>query len=158
MNVESSDKALLNSLIGWFSYEKAKALKLGRKLSPSEVLIAQHIGCSDIAKIRICFIEEMPRIKNPTLLGFLKNLHFELGDATGLCLGHGIYTLKSAKNDRSILAHELTHTKQFEELRGTKRFLKEHISQFMRYGYRQMPLEKEARKNEKFGKSLSSLH
>ena len=73
------------------------------------------------------------------------------GDALGLCLGYGIFLKKDVKGDSRILAHEITHTLQFERFEGVREFLTAYIQEFLIYGYSAMPLEKEARSNEKLG-------
>lgn len=142
-------ESLIKPLISWFAHHQSVALKLGQPLRNDEIRLAERIGCAEPRRVRIHYCQEMPAVKNPDLIEAFAHYGFHLGDATGLCLGYGIYIDQSQKGDRRIIAHELTHTLQFERFGGTQGFLMEYISQFMAFGYQLMPLEKEARKNER---------
>ncbi|MFM7079754.1 MAG: hypothetical protein ACKOYC_08170 [Bacteroidota bacterium] len=145
---------LLKPMISWFSYHQSVALNNGVKLKQPEKDLALSIGCDRPDKIRIVHCNDMPTVKSQALLAAFTQYEFNLGDATGLCLGYGIFIHRSQKGDGRILAHELTHTLQYERFGGTSGFLNEYISQFLKFGYHQMPLEKEARANEKMGAQL----
>ena len=140
---------LLKPLVSWFAHHQSVALRCGIKLSTSDQKMAEQIGCLDPKRIRVVYCNEMPEVKSKVLRDAFSRYDFSLGDASGLCLGHGIFIHKSQKGDNRILAHEMTHTMQFEQCGGTTRFLSEYISQFLKFGYHKMPFEVEARLNEK---------
>ncbi len=60
---------------------------------------------------------------------------------------YGVNKEKFLENE-DWLCHELQHVKQYER-EGTVKFLCKYIWYWMRYGYYNMPYEKEARANEK---------
>jgi hypothetical protein len=141
----------IGSLVGWFGYHQGIAIKTGKKLTRSQMDLAITIGCNQPDKIRILFVSEMPEVKSQMLRKVMDQAGFNFGDAYGLCLGYGIYILKGGKGDSRVLAHELTHTLQFERLKSARAFLLTYVNQYILFGYKDMPLEKEARTNEKLG-------
>lgn len=145
---------LLKPLVSWFAYHQTVALNTGIKLRNSESQLAELIGCQDPNIVRLVYCNEMPVVKSKALKDAFSQYDFNIGDASGLCLGYGIFIHKSKKGDGRILAHELTHTMQFERFGGIAGFLNEYISQFLKFGYDRMPLEKEARSNENKGSLL----
>jgi hypothetical protein len=141
----------MDSLVGWFNYHQSIAINTGEKLTESQMALAMTLGCIYPENIRILYVEEMPRVKSPLLCQVMDQAGFKIGDAYGLCLGYGIFILKGGKGDNRVLAHEMTHTLQFERLKSTRAFLNAYVQQFLLFGYTAMPMEKEARSNEKFG-------
>ncbi|MFN5223618.1 MAG: hypothetical protein ACK5DJ_05475 [Bacteroidota bacterium] len=141
----------IDSLVKWFAYHQSNALRTGKKLNGREIELAKEIGCQYPDKIRVIYVDEMPKVKSPILIEVMDQDGFNFGDALGLCLGYGIFLKKDGKGDSKILAHEITHTLQFERFEGVREFLTAYIQEFLIYGYSAMPLEKEARSNEKLG-------
>ena len=141
----------IDSLVRWFAYHQSVAIKTGAKLNTPQIELAKAVGCLKPGDIRVLYVDEMPKVKSEILREVMDQAGFGFGDAFGLCLGYGIFIKKDGQGDSRILAHEMTHTLQFERLSGARNFLVAYIEQFLVYGYTSMPLEKEARLNEKLG-------
>lgn len=141
----------IDSLVRWFAFHQSVALKTGTKLNTRQIELAKAIGCLQPGEIRVSYVDEMPKVKSPILREVMDEAGFDFGDAYGLCLGYGIFIKKDGQGDSRILAHEMTHSLQFERLSGARNFLVAYIEQFLAHGYTSMPLEKEARLNEKMG-------
>ena len=56
----------------------------------------------------------------------------------------GIWILEEHRYSKNLLDHELIHWRQYQQ-RGLFGFYSSYFSQFFRYGYDKMPMEKEAR-------------
>ncbi|MFM7823036.1 MAG: hypothetical protein ACKPB3_04585 [Bacteroidota bacterium] len=141
----------IDSLVKWFAYHQSVTLRTGNKLNSRQLELAHAIGCIKPEMVRLLHVDEMPKVKSPILGKVMDQAGFDFGDAHGLCLGYGIFIHNDRKGDARILAHELTHTLQFERFNGARNFLESYVQQFLVYRYQSMPLEKEARMNEKLG-------
>lgn len=63
----------------------------------------------------------------------------------GVCLPpRAIYVLPEHEYNYELLRHEMVHWRQFQEL-GTVRFYTKYIWLLARHGYKNHPMEKEAR-------------
>ena len=144
----------LDSLVKWFAYHQSIALKTGIKLNSRQIELAKAVGCLKPDNIRILYVDDMPKVKSAVLREIMDQAGFNFGDAYGLCLGYGIFIKTDGQGDPRVLAHEMTHTLQFERLNGARNFLEVYVQQFLVYGYTSMPLEKEARLNEKLGTKI----
>ncbi len=63
-----------------------------------------------------------------------------LGDAVFICVGHEM-------NPR-LLRHELRHVYQYEQAGSISAFLPLYLGQIVQFGYRNAPLEQDARAHE----------
>lgn len=62
----------------------------------------------------------------------------------GVTLPWAIYLLPERMDDAALIRHERVHAEQMERM-GVVRFYAAYAWQMMRYGYRDAPLEREAR-------------
>jgi hypothetical protein len=62
----------------------------------------------------------------------------------GLTLGYGIFIRDDCWRSRALIAHELTHTAQYERLGGIEQFLRQYLGECLTVGYLNSPLEQEA--------------
>lgn len=76
--------------------------------------------------------------------GFIR-FFLEKTKFAGICLPpFGIYILDRHISNQSLIKHERVHWAQYERM-GFIRFYLTYIYQVIRYGYRNSPMEKEAR-------------
>lgn len=57
----------------------------------------------------------------------------------------GIFVKKKCESDQKLLKHEIIHWKQYKRM-GLPKFYINYFKQFLIYGYKNMPMEIEARK------------
>lgn len=144
-------KTLLPSLlplaIDWAQSESARILRDGRALDPAELRIARAVGVADPGRIRVLAFTELPWPSNPWLRRAAMQAGL-LGPGTeGLTLGHGIL-LREGSTMPGLLAHECRHCQQFESFGSMPAFLAEYLRQIVEVGYRNAPLEQDARAHE----------
>jgi hypothetical protein len=65
----------------------------------------------------------------------------------GLTLGHAIFICRGHKT-RRLLSHELRHVHQYEQHGSIAGFLPIYLKQVIEVGYRDAPLERDAREHE----------
>ena len=109
--------------------------------------LATHVGIAKPGLVRIQYVSEIPLPKDPLLL--------EVADATGLIgqntagitLGYGIFIVERHADVR-LISHELRHVQQYESFGGIEGFLPVYLAQVASVGYRDAPLEQDARAYE----------
>ncbi len=70
--------------------------------------------------------------------------NFFPADPRGLTVRYGIFLRSDCWRDRTIIAHELVHTAQYERLGGILPFLSKYLLECATLGYSQAPMEQEA--------------
>jgi hypothetical protein len=135
--------------INWAQELELHLLKTGKPLAFWQVADASDVGVRQPGKVRLCLVDEMPKVGNPALAAAALEIGF-LGPKTlGLTLGYGIFIKRTHAGRRWLLRHELRHVAQCEAAGGMGRFLPEYLSQVVRLGYSNAPLEADARNHER---------
>ena len=135
---------MLPFAIWWVRHNEKIALRLGRKLSDEETLWAQQIGIAHPDKVRILNVTKIPTPVPNFIERLIQRKGYPAGNAAGMCMRYGIYAQEIYAHRKSLIAHELVHTHQFERLGGIWHFLRIYLSETMILGYHNSPLEKEA--------------
>jgi hypothetical protein len=128
----------------WAAGEEARVLREGIPLSPAQMDDACALGILEPERIRLLRVEEIPLPPDPTLRAAAETVHFLSPETRGLTLQYGILVRWDCWGDRSLLAHELAHTAQYESLGGILPFLREYLTQCLTIGYANAPMELEA--------------
>ena len=91
------------------------------------------------------------RIKENSWLAFVGAVCLH-SKKMALVFDHTIYLWKASREEfllkESWVCHELTHVQQYHEY-GTLKFLSIYFLEFIKHGYQNNRLEKEARENER---------
>lgn len=128
-----------------FVYENEKrANKTGRALTLDERALAAKIGIKDISRVRLLFVSTFPYPEDPLLAVIYDQTGFNSSKMAAFTYGHAIY-IRNQYN-RELLAHEMTHITQYEQL-GVPEFIRRYLLDLTVVGYLNSPLELEAYKN-----------
>ncbi|WP_038176231.1 hypothetical protein [Vibrio pacinii] len=122
------------------------ALSQGAPLLPQYLEIANKIGIKHPERVRVFYAEQLPLPENKSLLFQMQRLGLDSPYFTGTTFGYGIWISNKAKGDKQLIAHELIHVKQIEEL-GLEEFTKKYLLQLAIFGYAEAPIEIEAYEN-----------
>ena len=128
----------------WLRYNEKIALRLGRELNDEELAWAEQLQMLHPEKIRVLHVTRIPSPVPQFIENFIQKRGFPVGNAAGMCMRYGIYVVEKYSHSKSLLAHEMVHTHQFERLGGMWYFLREYLYQTMLLGYINAPLEHEA--------------
>lgn len=128
----------------WLWYQEKAALRLGRKLSDEEIILAKKIGIEQPEKIRIYLVDRVPTPVPRFIENMLQKRGFPAGNAAGMSMRYGIYVQAKFSHSKSLIAHELVHTHQYERFGSLSKFLRVYLQETMLLGYIHSPLEKEA--------------
>lgn len=144
MNLTDALSTLLAEATDWVDSLARDALAHGRALDPAEIRLAHCVGVRAPERIRVLEVDDFPRPTQPALLA-AAHAHGLLGAATrGLTAGHAVLVRRGEVGTR-LLRHEFRHVHQYEVAGSTRAFLTGYLAQVMMYGYRDAPLEIDAR-------------
>jgi hypothetical protein len=133
----------------WVTEQRQRALCAGVPLSETELADARAVGVQNPERIRLLRVETIPVPAHPMLRAAAVAMRFLPTSPRGLALDDAIFVRADYWRDRSLIAHELAHTAQYQKLGGILPFLRTYISQCAIVGYPNAPLELEAEARSK---------
>ena len=140
---------LMAPAIEWAEMQSKLAQKEGQSLDAVGLALAERVGVQQPEKIRIKIVDRLPLPVEPAL----RQAAFQTGllgpGMVGLTLGYGILVVKGHLDSR-LLAHECRHVHQYESYGSISAFLPVYLEQIATVGYRDAPLEQDARAHEKY--------
>lgn len=128
----------------WAAWQRARVLRSGRPLTPTQRRIASAVGVAEPGRIRLQLVERVPIPGGAWAASLSHRFGFAGPDVDGLTLGEAIYIRHAALSD-DLLAHECRHVQQFEAAGSLHAFLAAYLRQVARHGYRHAPFEVDAR-------------
>ncbi|BDI29658.1 hypothetical protein CCAX7_17090 [Capsulimonas corticalis] len=137
-------EAMLPQVCAWAEAQERRILADGAPLTESQRRDAVAMGVAFPDRVRVLRVPSVPIPDSPELRAASASLGFLPGGAAGMALGYGVFIQDDYWNVRSILAHELVHTSQYERLGGFAPFLKQYLTECLTVGYTHSELEREA--------------
>ncbi len=138
---------MLPLAVRWAQKLEERVALQGRALKEYGVDVARSVGVVRPDLIRVQVVDEMPMPAGP----MLREMSDEIGIFTprtiGITVGHSIVVKEGRVTDR-LLQHEFRHVHQYEESGSLELFLEKYLRQVNAFGYRNAPLEVDARKHE----------
>jgi hypothetical protein len=135
---------LLPLAVAWAETQEKRILRDGTPLSPTQLEDALAVGVAAPGRVRILAVPAIPFPEDQFLQAAGEVMQLISPFTLGLTLRHGIFIRADFLHDRWLIAHELTHTAQYERLGGTAPFLRQYLYECMTVGYGSSPLEQEA--------------
>ena len=139
---------LLPSAILWAQSQQQRILQSGRPLNAHERKVAGLVGVSEIERVRVLLIVELPQPSEPDLRAAALEAGLLGPQTDGMTFGHGIYIRAGKARDR-LLSHELRHVHQYETAGSIAAFLEQYLLQIATDGYERAPFEIDARREER---------
>lgn len=136
-------KLLAPAAIKFAQENERIVLQQGVPLNPYQRRIAARAGVKNLDKVRILYTNEFPQPKDPQLARAARRLAYTIPDMTAYSYGYGVRIRTDQKLNISLLAHEMVHVRQAEEM-GLAAHTREYLLQVFIYGYYVAPLEEEA--------------
>jgi hypothetical protein len=130
--------------VQWAAEQERRVLCEGVRLSAIELADAKAIGVRNPERVRLLRVQTIPVPAHPMLRAAAASINFLTASPRGLALDYGIFIRADCWRDRSLIAHELVHTAQYQRLGGILPFLQTYIFQCATVGYPNAPLELEA--------------
>lgn len=136
-------EALLPAAVAFVRENEAVAREKGIALDASESMIAAKVGLKQPNRVRVYYVDQLPFPKDPDLALLARKYGYSSPKMKAYTYGYGIWIKHSAKGNRELLAHELIHVRQAEQM-GLREQVKQYLMQLFIYGYKQAPMELEA--------------
>ena len=129
----------------WVARQERRILAEGVPLDSDQLGVARALGIAFPERVRLLVLPRLPLPHN----ALIRRLGLWTGtlstETVGLSARYGIFLRSPYHRDRQLLAHELTHTRQYERLGGIRLFLRQYLRECLTEGYLFAPLEQEAR-------------
>ncbi|MCB1607082.1 MAG: hypothetical protein KDI71_08930 [Xanthomonadales bacterium] len=145
--VEINLAHLLPKAIAWAEAQARWIGDHGQPLFAGQTELARSVGVTHPERIRIALVSAIPQPDDPALRQAAAALGMLGANTAGLTLGYGIFICTELSN--RLLSHECRHVHQYEQAGSIAAFLHSYLLQLVEYGYRQAPLEVDARAHER---------
>lgn len=139
--------ALQPGAVAFVEESDREVAQRGRPLVPEEIALALAAGVTHPEQVRVLVAERFIAPSDPAFAVEARKLGIGAASEGGRTTGHGIQLKPKYATSRWILAHELTHVGQYEQL-GTAGFVHEYLTELLLFGYARAPLEAAAHANE----------
>lgn len=145
IEIRAKQDRLTPLALEWLNETETNLLKSGQSLSEADVAMARAVGVQQPERVRVVILAEFPAPENDHLLTEAGKYGLGSEAEGGRTMGYVIMLKKKYANERWILAHELVHVAQQEQM-GREAFIRRLIAERELMGYRRAPLELEANK------------
>jgi hypothetical protein len=136
---------LLPLACAWAVGQERAILRSGVALSELQLADARQIGVAQPERVRLLRVAQIPVPTAPALAAAARATNLINPLTHGLTLRYGIFIRADCWNQRSLLVHELVHTRQYERLGGFEGFLRPYLLECITPpGYPYGPMEQEA--------------
>ena len=136
--------ALLPLAAEWAAAQEERILREGVPLSELEITDAKAAGVQAPERVRLLSVESIPSPEHPLLQAACAATNFVPKAPRGLTVRYGIFVRSDCWKNRQIVAHELAHTAQYEQLGGIVPFLRKYLFECASAGYDAASMEQEA--------------
>lgn len=138
---------LVPKAIAWAHAQAEVIMATGVPLNDKGLALAKRVGVALPELVRVKYVPTLPIPEDP----LLKDVALQAGllgpGMVGMALDHGIFIVP-AYEDTRLLSHELRHVHQYEGFGTIDAFMPVYLAQIAAHGYRDAPLEMDARAHE----------
>ena len=145
IHIRAKQDRLTPLALEWLNETETNLHKTGQPLSEADVAMARAVGVQQPERVRVIILAEFPVPENDDLLTEASKYGLGSEAEGGRTMGYVILLKKKYSNERWILAHELVHVAQQEQI-GKEAFIRRFIAERELMGYGRAPLELEANK------------
>ena len=128
----------------WVESQERRILAEGKPLDPAQLADARALDIAHPERVRLLALPRLPLPHN----ALIRRLGLWTGtlsqETVGLSARYGVFLRTPFDRDRRLLAHELTHTRQYERLGGVRPFLRRYLHECLTDGYPAAAMEREA--------------
>ena len=147
MDLRAALPLLMPKAIEWAQEEESHASVTGRALTTDEITLARKVGVVNAELIRIQSCDRLPMPQDSSLQAAAVQTGLLGPGMIGLTLGYSVFICRGHET-RRLLAHEFRHVCQYEQNGSISGFLPIYLQQIVTVGYRDAPLEIDARAHE----------
>jgi hypothetical protein len=138
-------EVLLPLAIAWAEEQECTILKSGVRLTDAQSEDAIRVGVMHPEQVRLLRVEQIPMPSHPMLAWAAVKANLISTSTGGITFRYGIYIRTDCWGQRLLVAHELVHTSQYEQLCGFEAFLRPYLVECITPpGYPNGPMEQTA--------------
>jgi hypothetical protein len=138
---------LVPKAIAWAKSQSEHIRSTGFSLNEKGLALARQVGVARPELVRVRYVSQLPVPDDPLLRDVALASGLLGPGMVGLTLGHGIYIVEGHGHVR-LMSHELRHVHQYEAFGSIEAFMPVYLAQIAGVGYRDAPLEQDARAHE----------
>lgn len=138
---------VLPKAIAWIAECEERIMRYGERLTPGQLLDAKAVGVNFPERVRLLRVPSILFPLDPELAALAVEEKLITQTTDGLTARYGIFVCARAWTNRHLIAHELTHTAQYERLGGIGEFLSVYIPECNGGRYPDTPMERDAEAN-----------
>ncbi len=124
----------------------ANTLANGKRLAFWQTADAVEVGVRNPDALRLLYVPSLPDC--PKLRLAASESRFDFSQSASMALGYALMVRQSEAGNRRALRHGLRHVAQFEMAGSLSQFLEQYFAELAVHGYRDAPLEVDARRYE----------
>lgn len=143
--IQQKQDTLTPLTLEWYKEIETQYLKKGRKLTSQEMSMARKIGVANPEHVRVVILKDFPYPANKTLSNKVKQYGIGASAESGRTMGNIIMLKARFKDERWILAHQLSYIAQQEKM-GRREFVRRFIAERELMGNRRAPMVLHANK------------
>jgi hypothetical protein len=143
---QSLDRVTAKKISGitkWAETQARTIIEKGRSLSAVEFELALRLGVQHPEEILVLPVPAIPLPKEAFLKRAIEEFALITSSTKGFTVGYNIFLVTDSLT-QSVMAHELVHVAQFEQLEGIPKFFQKYLLQIGEYGYANAPMEQDA--------------
>ena len=147
MDLRVALPALLPLAIQWAGERAHEVALSGSPPDTHRAGIARAVGVKKPELIRIALVQALPLPDDPDLRAAALQTGLLGPGMVGLTLGYSVIVCRGHDTAR-LLSHEFRHVYQYENAGSIAAFLPGYLQQIVEFGYKNAPLENDARLHE----------
>lgn len=147
MDLHALLPVLVPKAITWAKSQSEYIRQTGFSLTQQGIALAKQVGVAKPELVRVKYVTQLPLPDDPLLQQVALATGLLGPGMVGLTLGHGIFIV-DGYGDVRLMSHELRHVQQYEIHGGIDGFMPLYLAQVASAGYRDAPLEQDARAHE----------
>lgn len=140
--------AIAPKAIEWAEDHSSAIAQFGQPLNAALLSVARSVGVLHPERVRVTEVASLPLPEDADLRKVAVGTGLLGPGMVGLTLGYGVYVCRGYDTIR-LLSHEFRHVHQYEQAGSIAAFLSVYLHQIATVGYRNSPLEIDARAHEK---------
>lgn len=144
LSITAQFEKLLPLATNWAAAVEERILREGVPLLEQELADARALGVREPERVRLLSRDNVPTSDNLALQAAAAAIQFLTPATRGLALRYGIFVRSDCWRERGLIAHELAHTAQYEQLGGIEPFLRQYLLECLTIGYPEAPMERQA--------------
>lgn len=138
--------AIVPGLARWTERQERRLNAESAPLEPIHREFADALGIPKPGRVRVAVVTKIPVPVPDGFVRIARRLGLPVFHPAAMALGNLVAV---TRDEPALIRHELVHVAQYVRLGGHRPFLRRYVFECLRHGYRDAPLEIEARERSR---------